>query len=213
MPGTRSVPTRSGSASHSSRSRAAARSVSPLQSAQGLPAAVELAATLIGRDGSAVGLTGERAQATVPIGEYRLGTVTCAFEDAQGGPRWNFVFSDIGRRGEARWYKVEQDGTVAIDPIGALEFKTGAEGMKPLRPGDDLKVQPAAFYRRRPVDRHLLSGHAGKPRGRFRHRRHDHAGHRRRPHSRHGPLRLRLRHLLLGLRASAFVSASPDPFR
>ena len=52
-----------------------------------LPAAVELTATLIGRDGSAVGLSGERAQATVPIGEYRLGTVTCAFPDAQGGPR------------------------------------------------------------------------------------------------------------------------------
>ena len=95
---------------------------------QGLPAAVELTATLIGRDGSAVGLTGERAQATVPIGEYRLGTVTCAFEDAQGGPRWNFVFSDIGRRGEARWYKVEQGGTVTIDPIGRLEFKTECRG-------------------------------------------------------------------------------------
>ena len=95
-----------------------------MQTAQGLPAAVELSATLIGRDGSAVGLTGERAQATVPIGEYRLGTVTCAFEDARGGPRWNFVFSDIGRRGEARWYKVEQGDTAAIDPIGVLEFKT-----------------------------------------------------------------------------------------
>ena len=43
----------------------------------------------------------------------------------QGGSRWNFVFSDIGRRGEARWYKIEQAGTVTIDPIGDLEFKTG----------------------------------------------------------------------------------------
>ncbi|HZW31240.1 MAG TPA: hypothetical protein VFF52_11065 [Isosphaeraceae bacterium] len=116
-----------------------------LANRQGLPAAVELTATLIGRDGSAVGLTGEGAQATVPIGEYRLGTVTCAFEDAQGGPRWSFVFSDIGRRGAPRWYKVEPGGMATIDPIGTLEFRTGAEGMGLPRPGEDLKVQPQLF--------------------------------------------------------------------
>jgi hypothetical protein len=112
---------------------------------QGLPAAVELAATLLGRDGSAVGLSGDQAEATVPVGEYRLGTVTCAFEDPEGSPRWNFVFSDIGRRGEARWYKVERGGTAAIDPIGILEFKTDTEGLGSPRPGDDLKVQPQLF--------------------------------------------------------------------
>jgi hypothetical protein len=112
---------------------------------EGLPASVELAATLIGRDGSALGLSGEGAQATVPIGEYRLGTVTCAFDDPAGGPRWNFVFSDIGRRGEPAWYKVEKDGTIAIDPVGALKLETGAEGLGPQRPGNDLTVQPALY--------------------------------------------------------------------
>jgi hypothetical protein len=112
---------------------------------QGLPAAVELTATLIGRDGSVVGLTGDRAEATVPIGEYRLGTVTVAFDDVQGGRRWNFVFSDIGRHGEARWYKVEKAGTVTIDPVGILEFKTEIEGVGSVRPGDDVKVQPQLF--------------------------------------------------------------------
>ena len=112
---------------------------------QGLPAAVELTVTLIGRDGSTVGLAGERVEASIPIGEYRLGTVTCAFEDIKGRSRWNFVFSDIGRRGEARWYQIEQAGTVTIDPIGVLEFKTGAEGVKPLHAGDDLTVQPQLF--------------------------------------------------------------------
>jgi hypothetical protein len=106
---------------------------------------VELAATLIGRDGSAVGLSGERATATLPIGEYRLGTVTCAIEDPSGGSRWNFVFSDIGRRGEPVWYKVERDATVVIDPIGELEFRTGDPGTGPVRPGDDLRVQPQLF--------------------------------------------------------------------
>jgi hypothetical protein len=112
---------------------------------QGLPGAVELSATLLGRDGSAVGLTGEQAQATVPIGEYRLGTVTCAFEDPGGGPRWHFVFSDIERRGEPRWYKVERGSTAMIDPIGTLDFKTGAENLEPPHPGDDLRIQPQLF--------------------------------------------------------------------
>ena len=126
--------------------REAALSASPLPKVrQGLPAAVEVTATLIGRDGSTVGLTGEGAEAPVPIGEYRLGTVTCAFEDIHGGPRWNFVFSDIGRRGAARWYKVERDGMAMIDPIGILELKTGTEGAGPVHSGDDLKVQPQLF--------------------------------------------------------------------
>ncbi len=111
---------------------------------QGLPAVVELAATLLGRDGSTVGLTGDPAQATVPIGEYRLGTVTCAFEDPRGGPRWHFVFSDIGRRGEPRWYKVERGGTAVIDPIGSLDFKTGAEGLEPPRPARTSGSSPSS---------------------------------------------------------------------
>jgi hypothetical protein len=111
----------------------------------GLPAAVELTATLIGRDGATVGLTGEGADAAVPVGEYQLGTVTCTFEEVPGGPRWNFVFSDIGRRGEARWYQVERGGTTAIDPIGVLEFQTATGGTERLRPGEPLTVQPQLF--------------------------------------------------------------------
>jgi hypothetical protein len=111
----------------------------------GLPGAAEVAATLIGRDGSAVGLSGDGAEATVPIGEYRVGTVTCSLEDPQGGQRWNFVFSDIGRRGESPWHKVEKDQSVAIDPIGALAFLTGAESLGPQRPGDELRIEPKLY--------------------------------------------------------------------
>jgi hypothetical protein len=111
----------------------------------GLPAAAELTATLIGRDGSAIGLSGDGAEVTLPIGEYRLGTVTSTFEDAQGGPRWNFVFSDNGRWGEAQWYKVQKDSTVVIDPIGNLVLKVDTEGLKTARPGEDFKVQPQLY--------------------------------------------------------------------
>ena len=180
---------------------------------QELPAAVEVTATLIGRDGSAVGLTGERAEATVPIGEYRLGTVTCAFDDIQGGPRWNFVFSDIGRRGAARWYKVEQGGTATIDPIGVLEFKTGTEGMGPVRPGDELKVQPQLFTGDGLLIVTCYRGMLASPAGDSGTGAAITLASRGRPHARHRALRLRLRHILLGLRASAIVSTSPDRFR
>ena len=54
---------------------------------------VELHATAISRDGSVFALTGN-GPATVPSGEYRLGTVTVALDDAKTGQRWSFVFSD-----------------------------------------------------------------------------------------------------------------------
>ena len=56
-------------------------------------------ATLVGRDGSAFGLTGDEA-ATVPVGEYRLGTVTATYRDPQGGQSWSFIFSDNGGKGD-----------------------------------------------------------------------------------------------------------------
>ncbi len=105
----------------------------------------ELSATLIGRDGSAVGLTGAGAEAVVPVGEYRLGTVTLSLDDRAGGPRWGYVFSDNGRRGESVWYKVERGGEVDVDPLGAVELATGLEGVDPRQAGDDLSLRPRLF--------------------------------------------------------------------
>ena len=47
----------------------------------------------------------------MPVGEYRLGTVTVTLDDPQGGQRWSFIFSDNGAKGEPQWYKVEKDGS------------------------------------------------------------------------------------------------------
>jgi hypothetical protein len=55
------------------------------------------------------------------------------------------LLPDNGHRGDARWYKIERAGTATIDAIDVLEFKTGSEAVGPLRPGDDLKVQPQLF--------------------------------------------------------------------
>jgi len=105
----------------------------------------ELSATLVGRDGSVVGLTGGGAEAVVPVGDYRLGTVTLSLDAPAGGPRWGYVFSDNGRRGEPVWYAVEKGGRVAVDPVGALELTTGLEGAGARGPGDDLTVRPRLF--------------------------------------------------------------------
>ncbi|MGZ3357458.1 MAG: hypothetical protein ACXVBO_21780, partial [Isosphaeraceae bacterium] len=61
--------------------------------------ATDLRATLVGRDGSAFGLSGSEP-ATVPVGEYRLSTVTAAFDDPQGEQNWSFIFSDNGGKGD-----------------------------------------------------------------------------------------------------------------
>jgi hypothetical protein len=104
---------------------------------------VELHATVLGRDGSVYGLSGGEP-ATVPVGEYRLGTVTVAFDDPQGGQRWSFVFSDNGAKGAPKWYKVEKDSTVRIDPIGIPSFELSLRdhAVPRVKGGDDLDVQP-----------------------------------------------------------------------
>jgi hypothetical protein len=107
---------------------------------------VELHATALGRDGSVYGLSGTEP-ASVPVGEYRLGTVTIAMDDPKGGQRWSFIFSDNGAKGPPRWYKVEKDGAVAIDPFGTplFEIDLSDNAAKPTRPGDDVRLQPLLY--------------------------------------------------------------------
>jgi hypothetical protein len=106
---------------------------------------VEMNATAISRDGSVFALTGNEP-ATVPAGEYRLGTVTVALDDAKTGQRWSFVFSDGGARGQPPWYKVEKDGAVTIDPIGTPSFELSLRGQtSAARPGEEVALQPALY--------------------------------------------------------------------
>jgi len=107
--------------------------------------ATDLHATLVGRDGSAFGLSGSEP-ATVPVGEYRLSTVTAAFDDPQGGQNWSFIFSDNGGKGEPKWYSVGKDQQVAIDPIGTLEMELNvADKVKTIKSGEDVSVQPLLY--------------------------------------------------------------------
>jgi hypothetical protein len=106
---------------------------------------VELHATALGRDGSVFGLSGTE-QATVPVGEYRLGTVTVAIGDPGGGRRWSFVFSDNGAKADPKWYKVEKDARLTIDPIGTPSFEIKViEDHKAIKSGEEIAVQTAMY--------------------------------------------------------------------
>ncbi len=82
----------------------------------------------------------------MPVGEYRLSTVTVTFDDPQGGLSWSFIFSDNGARGDLKWYTVGKDQQRSIDPIGTLEMAlTVADKVKAVKPGEDVSVQPALY--------------------------------------------------------------------
>jgi hypothetical protein len=104
----------------------------------------ELAATLVGRDGSVYSFGGTGVPAVLPAGEYRLATVTVTLDDAPGAARWTFVFSDNGARPDPRWYTVARGGSLTIDPIGTLSLHTGLTATT-VRPGRDLDFQPKLY--------------------------------------------------------------------
>jgi hypothetical protein len=105
---------------------------------------LDLTASLVGRDGSAVTLQGAD-EAVVPVGEYRLQTITVVLSDPAGGPRWTYQFSDSGARGSPPWHTVPRDGTLTIDPIGKLDFRTGLKEGATGVPGQALEFQPQLY--------------------------------------------------------------------
>jgi hypothetical protein len=124
----------------------------------------DLTATLLGRDGSVVSLRGRDAEATLPIGDYRLSVLTLTLTGPGGGEPWNYVFSDSGEPNSPRWYKVTKGSSQAIDPVGKLVLRTGlSDDETTCRPGQTLAVQPQLLtgdgllvntvYRGRQVDR------------------------------------------------------------
>jgi hypothetical protein len=111
---------------------------------EGAARVATLEVTLIGSDGSAFGLANAGAEATVPVGAFRLGALTLSLEDPSGGPRWSYVFS-VAEGGEPRWHEVGEGGMVALDPLGAVALAAEVEGPDPRRPGDELTVRPRLF--------------------------------------------------------------------
>jgi hypothetical protein len=102
---------------------------------------------LVGRDGAAVGLKGiAPLKSEIPPGDYRVSTLTVGLSDPIGGMRWNYVFSDNGRRGEPVWHRVENGQNLVLDPLGKLEFDATLEpNEKTVKPGQDLRINPRLY--------------------------------------------------------------------
>ncbi len=124
------------------------------------PKGLEMHATAIGRDGSVFALSGSEP-AVVPAGEYRLGNLTVSLEHAKSGEAWTFVFSDgLWSRGP-RWYQVDKDAAVTIDPVGKprlelVRFDDNASA----KPGEDVVVRPALYTGDGLL---IIVGYCGKP--------------------------------------------------
>jgi hypothetical protein len=114
--------------------------------ASGTAEAAELSALLVGRDGSAVSL-GSAREEVVPVGQYRLAAVSIIVAESagSGGARWSFFFADSLRRGAPVWHEVVKDGRHVIDPVGALDLRTGLGPESRVRPGEPLELQPQLY--------------------------------------------------------------------
>ena len=121
---------------------------------------LDMHATAIGRDGSVFALSGSEP-AVVPAGEYRLGNLTVSLEHAKSGEAWTFVFSDGLWSHDPRWYKVDKDAAVTIDPVGKprlelVRFDDNASA----KPGEDVVVRPALYTGDGLL---IIVGYCGKP--------------------------------------------------
>jgi hypothetical protein len=105
-------------------------------------AIVDAEIVLIGRDGASVVARAPGEPVEVPVGDYRIGTVTLRLADPKGGAPWSYVFTDDRGEARAKWRAVEDDQTLALDPIGALEFRIALRGSdEALAPGGSGALQ------------------------------------------------------------------------
>jgi hypothetical protein len=104
-----------------------------------------LSVLLVGRDGTSVGVRATGEPLEVPAGEYHVGMVSVWIPDAHGGDDWSFVFSEPGGLDRQRWFLVERDGLVTLDPLGQLELVAHTGGPIAAAPGARLTVRPALY--------------------------------------------------------------------
>ena len=107
---------------------------------------LDITATLVGRDGSAAVVRGLNCDQNMPVGDYRVSSMTVCLKDLGGGTNWNFIFSDNGGRESRRWYPLRKDETLAIDPLASFVATVGVpQKSGPTRPGDILTLGPRLF--------------------------------------------------------------------
>jgi hypothetical protein len=97
---------------------------------------------LLSRDGLITTLRGAAGEEAIPVGEYRVAALFLTLKDPAGGDSWNYVFTgDGGDPQYQHWYAIAKGQTVAIDPVGALDFGVSVRGEGGVKPGDILPIQ------------------------------------------------------------------------
>jgi hypothetical protein len=104
-----------------------------------------VAVTLVGRDSTAVLISGLDKPMEVPNGEYQLQIVALSLPGKEDPRRWNFEFSADSSR-QRPWREVKTGARLDLDPIGTLELAIDVEGNKAnCKPGETLTVLPRLY--------------------------------------------------------------------
>jgi len=102
----------------------------------------EVQATVQSRDGVVASLRGLGTEVTLPAGEYRVSSLLLTLKDQQDGPPWGYVFTDNGGKGY-RWHRLDPSGSLALDPVGTLDFTADVAGEGVAQAGESVSVRPA----------------------------------------------------------------------
>lgn len=102
----------------------------------------EVQATVQSRDGVVASLRGLGTGITLPAGEYRLSSLMLTLKDPHDGPPWGYVFADNGGKGY-RWHRLDASGSLALDPVGRLDFTADVAGEGVAQAGESVSVRPA----------------------------------------------------------------------
>lgn len=100
-------------------------------------------ALLVGVDQTAVSLGKDDGPVEVPVGRYRLATLSVKYE-ADDREAWNFVFSGGGSG--AHWYEVRRGKRCVIEPLTDLRLVARIDDRQAVyRPGDFVGVSPRLY--------------------------------------------------------------------
>ena len=120
----------------------------------------EYRALLVGVDQTAISFGNDDGPVEVPVGRYRLATLSVKYDDEDGGPAWNFVFSGGGVV-SAAWYEVKREERCVIEPLTDLKLVAQIEDHgTAYRPGDFVSVAAPPLLGHRIDDQQL---HARDP--------------------------------------------------
>lgn len=132
----------------------------PNPSGEGLRTDIaEASVVLVGRDGSSVLVDAAPDGVELPVGEYRITSLSLRLNDAERGQVWSYLFSSAFDPVEDDWHPVTKGSTWNFDPIGTLDFQVKViEPDERKAPGENVIVQPYLYTGDRLLIRNVYRG-------------------------------------------------------